>query len=234
MGSGTGVGVDQKDCPECAETVKGAAKVCRYCGYRFDALVVASTDALVKTEAPILTERQLYVLAGQAARDASPWKRPPPSSRPASGPTWWERVFGNARLAKRFTLFGLGSVALAALTVPVLRAKNVDAENPDRPIASISPNPVSDEQVEDHRKGFHCLYPVDGSNPDLVLAVKNRLAEPSSFEHVQTTVFPRDMYLRHRVLMIFRFRDAAGAVTRGRAIGYMNGADCGTTLSSVE
>jgi len=26
-----------KICPECAETVKAAANVCRYCGHRFDA-----------------------------------------------------------------------------------------------------------------------------------------------------------------------------------------------------
>lgn len=26
-----------KDCPQCAETVKSAAKVCRYCGHNFEA-----------------------------------------------------------------------------------------------------------------------------------------------------------------------------------------------------
>lgn len=29
---------DQKNCPRCAESVKRAAKVCRFCGYEFEAL----------------------------------------------------------------------------------------------------------------------------------------------------------------------------------------------------
>ena len=31
-----GLGTQDKTCPDCAETVKGAARVCRYCGYRFE------------------------------------------------------------------------------------------------------------------------------------------------------------------------------------------------------
>lgn len=40
----------EKECPECAEHVKDAAKVCRFCGYRFD-LGVSSTEATAMASA---------------------------------------------------------------------------------------------------------------------------------------------------------------------------------------
>ena len=32
------IGGDEKECPRCAEFVKGKAKVCRFCGYEFEAM----------------------------------------------------------------------------------------------------------------------------------------------------------------------------------------------------
>lgn len=58
-------------CPECAETIKAAAKVCKHCGYRIDAdRLAAATIAEVPTSAPVhrpLEFKPWYALAGVAA-----------------------------------------------------------------------------------------------------------------------------------------------------------------------
>jgi hypothetical protein len=46
-GSGLGRRVrGSKLCPDCAEEVKGAAKVCKHCGYRFEAKARAESKIL--------------------------------------------------------------------------------------------------------------------------------------------------------------------------------------------
>ena len=44
--------VTEKVCPDCAETVKGEARVCRFCGYRFDG---AATDAQAPAAPPAIS-----------------------------------------------------------------------------------------------------------------------------------------------------------------------------------
>lgn len=36
--------LDTKDCPQCAEAIKSAAKICRFCGHEFERPVVAASE----------------------------------------------------------------------------------------------------------------------------------------------------------------------------------------------
>jgi hypothetical protein len=46
---------DEKVCPRCAETVKSAALVCRFCGYEFGTPVTTTPTAAVSTSQPVPT-----------------------------------------------------------------------------------------------------------------------------------------------------------------------------------
>jgi len=87
-------------------------------------------------------------------------------------------------------------------------------------------------EAEDRRKGFHCLSAWDGSNRDLVRAVKDRLREPGSFEHVETRIAPVDAKGQHTVVMTYRGRNGFGGMNVENAVGTITNAGC-TLLSFV-
>lgn len=93
--------MDQKDCPQCAETVKGAAKVCRFCGHQFE-----HSPPQEPQDQP-LSKRQQYVLAGQAARDGSPWRKPSQliSDQPTRRNGIARYVYGSAALVALASLY---------------------------------------------------------------------------------------------------------------------------------
>ena len=93
--------MDQKDCPQCAETVKGAAKVCRFCGHQFDHSPPQEPDAQP------FPERQQYVFAGQAEREGSPWRKPPRSisNQPTRKTGIKGYVYGTAALVALVSLY---------------------------------------------------------------------------------------------------------------------------------
>jgi len=42
---------DEKTCPKCAEQIKSAARVCRFCGYKFDPTPILAAEASVREAA---------------------------------------------------------------------------------------------------------------------------------------------------------------------------------------
>lgn len=55
-----GIGTDEKQCPECAESVKCEARVCRYCGHEFG---VRTYGLLRSTRSNISASALVLVLA---------------------------------------------------------------------------------------------------------------------------------------------------------------------------
>lgn len=82
-----------KVCPECAETVQAAARVCRFCGYRFAPPVAAGT-------------------APEVASGSAPAVASAPSAAPRRAPTPSGFAFWNGQ-----TFVGFGSLGLIVLAL---------------------------------------------------------------------------------------------------------------------
>jgi Uncharacterised protein family UPF0547 len=70
----------EKTCPDCAEKVKAAARVCRFCGYRFD---LAEEEQRRAEEEASLTGWQRFV----RALEDSPGREPTPRVRTKTPPS---------------------------------------------------------------------------------------------------------------------------------------------------
>ncbi|EPR14174.1 hypothetical protein M527_29100 [Sphingobium indicum IP26] len=77
----------------------------------------------------------------------------------------------------------------------------------------------------EQRKGFHCLNDIDGSHWDMQAAIKARLRNPGSFEHVQTAIMPAE-HGEHQVIMTYRAQNGFGGMNVEQAIGVLNAASC--------
>lgn len=89
------------------------------------------------------------------------------------------------------------------------------------------------KEAEDRRNGVHCLNPSDGSHPEFIRAVKARLRDPDTFQHLETRVIDLDEAGRNIVGMAFRMRDRrSGEMVVGSALGAFSNETC--SLLTVE
>ena len=65
---------------------------------------------------------------------------------------------------------------------------------------------------ETSKKGFDCLSGWDGSHRGLVNYVRQRLRNPSSFEHIETSITPVDKKGHHLVVMKYRAENGFGGM----------------------
>ena len=80
-------------------------------------------------------------------------------------------------------------------------------------------------EVEERRKGFHCLSGWSGAHRSVVDMVESRLNDPGSFDHEETRVAPVEDG-RHQFFMRYRARNGFGALVTGMAHGTYGHVDC--------
>lgn len=95
-------------------------------------------------------------------------------------------------------------------------AEAADAAREKAKVAAAEATKEADARAK-RENGFHCLSGWDGSHRQLVSYVKDRLREPSSFEHIETRVTPvKDG--THTALMRYRARNGFGGMNVGTVV----------------
>lgn len=88
------------------------------------------------------------------------------------------------------------------------------------------------KKAEERRAGFHCLSAWDGSHRAVVAYVKERLREPSSFEHISTRITPVNDKGEHTLVMEYRARNGFGGMNVGSILATIRNSDCSATVVS--
>ena len=139
----------EKTCPDCAEKVKAEARVCRFCGYRFD---LAEAEQRRAEEEASLTGWQRFT---RALEDSG--REPTPRVRTSTPPSCCGCSCGScvivvvAMVAAAITLGGLGVTGsvLVAIAAAVLASRLLNAAV-QRPLIARAlrlPSPAVEERT---------------------------------------------------------------------------------------
>ncbi|MCA3451160.1 MAG: hypothetical protein INF92_12485 [Rhodobacter sp.] len=92
-----------------------------------------------------------------------------------------------------------------------------------------APQPTPEEVAAKERDkafGLWCLSAWDGSHPEFVKAVQDRLNDPDSFQHDDTMVWTVRPDGRNQIVMAFRARNGFGGTVRHKAAGTFDNKTC--------
>lgn len=127
-------------------------------------------------------------------------------------------------------LKGCGVVFVFAIVIIALIAIIANSSDDENGGNDDSP---SAEELEEQRKGFHCLSTWDGNHSGLERLIRNRLNDPGSMETIDTRISPVDSSGKHRVILVFTAKNAFGGRVRNTAIGTIDNETCEATLLSI-
>lgn len=122
---------------------------------------------------------------------------------------------------------------------PVAAAPAVAPDRPDALDQEIADTAAAGQAASDaaltapKQRGDECLDPWTGVVPTFVDLVKAKLADPDSFAHVETRVYPVSTKGMRTVVMRFRARNGFNAVRPGVASGAIDPRDCRAELDQI-
>jgi hypothetical protein len=211
---------DERACPYCAETIKRAAKICRFCQRDVEPVppaAAAQSNPAARASAPVAPQRPRLTPAEQKRKDRQ-------FLLLLGGIATVVGVLGMAGALDEQPGNANGP---ANSTAP---AKSVAAADPP---AKAEPSAREKEEAENRRQGFHCLSAWDGSHRELARAVKDMLRDPDSFAHAETRIAPANSAGTHRLIMTYRARNGFGGMNVARAIADVDTNTCEATLISA-
>lgn len=91
-----------------------------------------------------------------------------------------------------------------------------------------------EQEAAARRSGFHCLSSWDGSHRAFKNAVRDRMRDPDSFDHIETVVTPIDEDGMHLIAMQYRARNGFGGMNVGTALGQLRNSNCNVTILTID
>ncbi len=89
------------------------------------------------------------------------------------------------------------------------------------------------KEAEDKQNGFRCLSRWSGTHDGFKAAVKERMRNPKSFEHISTKI-TKNTGGEHLIFMEYRAENGFGGMSVEQATGIVKNADCSFTILALQ